>query len=296
MEIREEAKAKINLSLDITGNREEIRDGKKTLFHEVSMIMHSVSLSDFVTVRRSIDKDFGLEIISSPGTPKIPAGADNLCVRAAELMRRALSIEDHFFITLEKHIPSAAGLGGGSSDAAAVMRAINRLYGEKLSIEEMGVLATPLGADIPYCLSGGTKLSEGIGEKLSALPSFPKMPCVLVKPDFPISTKEAYGRYDRMQEEIRHPDTELLVSFLKENRLSSFFENTLNILEEVCVNDHEEIIKIEEDAKKEGALLSMMSGSGPTVFSLFDDEEKAKAFFSLYEKREGIEGAFFCCT
>jgi len=296
MKIREEAKAKINLSLDITGTREEIRDGKKTLFHEVSMIMHSVSLSDSVTVVKTDEKASFLEIKSEPDSPKIPAGADNLCLKAADLMRRALSIEDHFFIILEKHIPSAAGLGGGSSDAAAVMRAINRLYGESLSMEEMCSMATPLGADIPYCLIGGTKLSTGIGETLSDLPSFPKMPCVLVKPDFPISTKEAYGRYDRMTEEIVHPDTMLLVSFLKENRLSSFFETTLNVLEEVCANDHEEIIKIEEDAKKNGALLSMMSGSGPTVFSLFDDEEKARAFLSLYEKKEGIEGAFFCFT
>ena len=299
MEVTEIAKAKINLSLDIRGTREETRDGKKVLFHEVSMIMHSVSLSDIVTVRTSDEDHSILEIKSKGSSPDIPAGADNLCIRAAELMRKTLPIGDHFFISLEKNIPSAAGLGGGSSDAAAVIRAINRLSGQRLSIEEMSSLSTPLGADIPYCLSGGTKLSTGIGEKLSDLPPFPKMPCVLVKPDFPISTKEAYGRYDEMTakgQAVKHPDTDALISFLKDNDLSSFFSDTRNVLEEVCVKDHTEIRKIEDDAKKNGALFSMMSGSGPTVFSIFDDEKKARAFQALYEKKEGTEGAFFCFT
>ena len=299
MEVTEIAKAKINLSLDIRGTREETRDGKKVLFHEVAMIMHSVSLSDMVTVHLSDGDRSFLSIKSNGPLPSIPEGADNLCIRAAELMRKALSIEDHFFISLEKNIPSAAGLGGGSSDAAAVMRAINRLYDSRLSIEEMGSLSTPLGADIPYCLSGGTKLSTGIGEKLSDLPLFPTMPCVLVKPNFPISTKEAYGRYDEMTEkgqDVKHPDTDALVSFLKDNELDPFFNNTRNVLEEVCVREHKEISRIEDDAKKSGALFSMMSGSGPTVFSIFNDEKKAIAFQEAYEKKEGIEGAFFCFT
>ena len=296
MELKYLAPAKINLSLDITGTHDETRDGKKVLFHEVSMIMHSVSLSDIVTVRATEEDRDRLEIKTKRNSPDIPAGADNLCLRAAEIMRNALSIGNHFFVSLEKNIPSAAGLGGGSSDAAAVMRAINKFCDDRLSIEEMMRLATPLGADIPYCLSGGTKLSEGIGEKLSDITAFPKMPCVLVKPDFPISTKEAYGKYDSLKEEVSHPDTKALVSYLKDNDLSSFFKNTKNVLEEVCTRDHKEILDIEEDAKKQGALFSMMSGSGPTVFSLFDNERKAKDFFELYSEKGGIEGAFFCYT
>ena len=223
----------------------------------------------------------------------------NLCVKAAKLMQEKFGISDGFDIFLRKRIPIAAGLAGGSTDAAATMKAIRALENMEpykdpnenehavISDDELSILGAKIGADIPYCLAGGIALAEGIGEKITPLKKLPPYPVILVKPDFSVSTRTVYEKYDGLLE-VHHPDTDRLLNLLEEKNFDTFFISTRNVLEEVTGNAHPEIRAIEDFLYDRDALLSMMSGSGPTVFSLFDDDDIAfRALSALKEKYSG---------
>lgn len=306
--IREFAHAKVNLSLDITGRRP---DG----YHLVRMIMQTVSLADTVEVTRkdpagqrtegvrSMDQNMtaaGSEDLSTQmpqsdagrntmtcSVPGIPTGSDNLCIRACDAVCKRYEIPERFQIRLTKRIPAAAGLAGGSADAAAVIRAVLRLTDRLDAVRQEseedkahgrlpGIcrMAASLGADIPYCICGGTALSEGIGEVLTYLPAVGDISVLIAKPAVDVSTADAYRMYDALTT-VRHPDTDRLIRLLSggpEDR-DAFLRETANVLEYVTGPHHPEIGILEDEMRSCGARFSMMSGSGPSVFGIFDDPE-----------------------
>lgn len=261
--ITAKAFAKINLSLDVLGTLE---NG----YHEVKMVMQTVSLYDVVELTKT-EKGISL----SCSLKFLPTGSDNLAYRAAEAFFSETGIKGGVKIHLKKHIPVGAGLAGGSSNAAAVLTGLNRLYDAKLSTKKLCEIGTALGADVPYCIIGGTRLAEGIGEKLSPLPPMPKCHIVLVKPSFSISTKWVYDNIDACPD-IIHPPTDALIEALRQGDLYAMCENMGNVLEDVSIAHYPVLSSVKEDLKALGAINSQMSGSGPTVFGIFDDAEKAQ--------------------
>ena len=256
--------AKVNLGLDVIKRRP---DG----YHEVSMIMQSIGLCDKVTISKNGGKsiNFGTDscVLNSESSDT------NLCVKAAKLMQDTFGT-DGVDIYLEKHIPIAAGLAGGSTDAAAVMHGMNELFGIGASEEKLRELGVTLGADIPYCIMGGTALSEGIGEKLMQIPSKVDFDMVLVKPNFPVPTGAVYKGLV-LDENTKHPNISWLLASLVCGDTDNALGAMSNLLETVTSALHPEITQIEKSLEANGAVKAIMSGSGPTVFGLFDGEEKA---------------------
>ena len=261
------AYAKINLSLDILGTRP---DG----YHEVRMLMQSLSLCD--TISLSVTGTPGLTMTCSDAC--LPTDERNLAYRAAALFCRTYDITTGIALHLEKQIPVAAGLAGGSSDAAAVLRGLNEMFGAPATKEELATLGLTLGADVPYCLMLGTALSEGIGEKLTPLTAAPNCYCLLVKPEAGASTKQIYTEYDTMAaaETICHPDTDGILAALEQGDYNGLTSRLCNVLEPVTTKLVPEIATIKETLKDLGADGVLMSGSGPTVFALYTDKEKAQ--------------------
>lgn len=258
------ALAKINLGLDVLGRRE---DG----YHDVRMIMQTVFWYDTVELEKTEEEG----IFLTTNLFYLPNDQNNLAYRAAKLLMDEFDIKGGIRITLTKRIPVSAGLAGGSSNAAAVLVGMNIMYGLRLSYQELMARGVTLGADVPYCILRGTVLAEGIGEKLSPLPSFPRSYIVLAKPSVSVSTKKVYEQLDSL-DAIEHPDIDAILSGLKQQDLHLIAKNMGNVLEQVTVPLCPVIGKIKEQMKKEGALNAMMSGSGPTVFGIF--EKKADAW------------------
>ena len=254
--------AKINLSLDVLGT---LPNG----YHEVKMVMQTVSLYDSVELTKTDD---GISLECS--LRFLPTGRDNLAYRAAEAFFKETGIKGGVKIYLKKHIPVGAGLAGGSSNAAAVLTGLNRLYDARLSTRKLCEMGTALGADVPYCIIGGTRLAEGIGEKLSPLPPLPACHIVLVKPSFSISTKWVYDNIDSCPN-IVHPPTDKLIAALESGDLHEMCKNMGNVLEDVSIAHYPVLSSVKDDLRALGAIGAQMSGSGPTVFGIFDDEEKA---------------------
>lgn len=258
------APAKINIGLDVLRRRE---DG----YHEVKMIMQSIRLFDRLTLKKT----------SRPGVHLttnlyfLPVNEDNLVYRSAKLLLDEFHIEEGLDIHLEKRIPVAAGLAGGSTDAASCMLAINRLFGLGLSRRQLMKRGINLGADIPYCIRKGTALSEGIGEVLSDAPKMPDCYVLIAKPGIHVSTRFVYGNLV-LDENTIHPDIEKMLAAMKREDLDTLCSLMGNVLESVTIPAHPEIGKIKACMREHGALGSLMSGSGPTVFGIFDDLEKAK--------------------
>ncbi len=271
--------AKINLSLDVLGT---LPNG----YHEVKMVMQTVSLYDIVELTKT---ESGISLGCS--LKFLPTGRDNLAYRAAEAFFAETGIEGGVKIYLKKHIPVGAGLAGGSSNAAAVLTGLNRLYGAKLSTKKLCEIGTALGADVPYCIIGGTRLAEGIGEKLSPLPPLPKCHIVLVKPSFSISTKWVYDNIDACPD-LAHPPTEKLIEALENGDLYAMCENMGNVLEDVSIAHYPVLTSVKDDLKELGAIASQMSGSGPTVFGIFDNEEKAQTAKEILWKK--YKTAYVC--
>lgn len=267
----EKAYAKINLGLHITGRRD---DG----YHLLSMIMQTVSLFDKIGIYRtndsdeiSMDMDFG----GRHPEEEISCDDDNLCIRAAKLICSRLPESHGYYMHLVKLIPSAAGMAGGSSDAAAVLRGINRLEGGYFSKKELLDMALTLGADVPYCIDGGLALCEGIGEKITPIESDFDALFLLAKPAEGVSTPAAYRYYDE------HPDTEhgdiaKVIDGIKRNDIFLISEYLHNDLESAAKHFCPSIEQIEELMLMDGALLSKVTGSGPTVFGIFDTDEQRK--------------------
>ncbi len=268
-EVRIRAYAKVNLGLDILGTRE---DG----YHLVKMVMQSLDLSDTLTFRRTDKQGVSLSLSERSSLPDIgdlPTDERNLSVRAALRVLDRIPGAGGAEILLEKHIPMAAGMAGGSADCAAALRGVNRLYGSLLGEEELISIGLSLGADVPYCLMGGTALAEGIGEKLTPLPALPACEMVIVKPEFGASTGEVYRAYDRLDPaRILHPDIDGMVAALREGSIAGVRSRLGNVLEEVTANLHPGIRRIRELLSEAGVPDNRMTGSGPTVFGILPEE------------------------
>lgn len=258
--IQQKAFAKVNLGLDIISRRP---DG----YHEVSMVMHSINLYDELIIKKTED---GKRYYSTDAS-ELKMDDSNLVCKAAELFCATYGIEDGFSIELKKTIPMAAGLAGGSSDAAAVLRGLNELFGIGVSIEELKRLGKKIGADVPYCVMGNTALAEGIGEILTQLPAPPECGYLIVKPNVDVSTKWAYEQIDSAKD-LNHPDIQGLVDALKENNQDKMTSKMGNIFESVIEAKYPIIKEIKSMMEENGAKKALMSGSGPTVFGIFNDK------------------------
>lgn len=257
------AYAKINIGLDVLRRR---ADG----YHEVKMIMQTVDIYDELVLERRKEPGIELRMDNSD----LPSGGDNLICRAADLLFREKKITEGVNISLTKRIPIAAGMAGGSADAAAALRGLNELFDMGYSLKELQALGVGLGADIPYCLAGGTMLSEGIGEILTPLPAPPAAHLVIAKPDINVSTAFVYGNLhaDRL---AWHPDIDGMIVALQKGDLDGITDRLGNVLETVTVKAHPVIEQIKELLRKQGAENALMSGSGPTVFGIFKEKETA---------------------
>lgn len=312
--IRVEANAKINPALDIVGKTE---NG----YHELSMLMQELKLHDHVELERIPASDIAARLgdaaagacgpvfLTVIGEEKdVPEDERNLAMKAARLMMNTFGLKDGLKIHLSKRIPAGAGLGGGSSDAAAVIRGIDYLFGLNLSAEKMKELALQLGADVPFFIQGGTQLAEGIGEKLTRLPKLPKLPVLLIMPKENASTREVYEAFDALKE-VKHPEVSALTEAVKalapiaekaagNEHLDALFENkeeinaflkqlkedSGNVLEEVTGKQFPIIGDLEKLLYQNGAGFAMMSGSGPCVFGLFSDKETMEKAASAVQK------------
>lgn len=256
--ILETAYAKINLGLDVVGKRS---DG----YHEVRMVMQSVGLAD--TLEFIEAEGLKLDVLGS----NLDSGADNLACKAAVLLAREAGINPNVHIKLHKKIFLAAGLAGGSSDAAAVLRGLNKLWGLKLSATDLRVLAAKLGSDIPFCIEGGTALAEGRGEIITDLPQSPEMVIVLAKPKIEVSTAWVYGNY-QANEVLEKPDIDGIIAALEVGNADALLTSCGNVLESVTINKEPVIATIKQRMVRAGAAYALMSGSGPTVFAFAPDK------------------------
>ena len=263
------AYAKINLGLDVLSRR-------PNGYHDVRMVMQTIRLFDKLTLRPT--QAPGIAIKSN--LSYLPNDENNLIWKAANLFFTACELAPAIHITLEKHIPVAAGLAGGSSDAAAPLLGLNRLYNTGLSLTELQELGVRIGADVPYCLMCGTALSEGIGEILTPLPAVPQAYCLIVKPPFSVSTRYVYENLDLNT--APHPDIDAIIKALENHSLTDLCANLGNTLESVTIGLHPEIAEIKESLRTAGADGVLMSGSGPTVFALFQNKKAAeKAYYNF---------------
>ncbi len=262
-EISVKALAKINLGLDVVRRRE---DG----YHEVRMVMQTIHLFD----RLQIARNRSGEITMSTNLSFLPTNENNLVYKAAKLLKDEFQIKDGIDVKLYKHIPVAAGMAGGSTDAAAVLYGMNRIFDLGLSREELMKRGVHLGADVPYCVMRGTALAEGIGEELTALPPMVKCPVLIAKPQISVSTKFVYENL-KLNEQTVHPDIDRLVKDIRAKNLHAIAGDMGNVLETVTIPNYPVIAEIKEHMMEHGALNSMMSGSGPTVFGLFENEDVA---------------------
>lgn len=259
------ALGKINLGLDILGRRE---NG----YHDVRMVMQTVYLYDRVTLEKT--REPGIEICTNLGF--LPVNENNIAYKAADLMIREFGIQEGMRITLEKHIPVAAGMAGGSSNAAAVLFGMNRMFSLGLSEEELKTRGVTLGADVPYCIMRGTVLAEGIGEILTPLPAMPKCYVLIAKPPLSASTKTVYEKIDE-QGIQRHPDIDGILEGLNAGNLEKIASSMGNVLEQVMLKEYPVLNQIKDTMKQAGAMNAMMSGSGPTVFGIYENRSTAKA-------------------
>lgn len=261
------ALAKINLGLDVIRKRP---DG----YHEVRMIMQTVHLYDQLTLQKTKEPEISIQ----SNLTFLPMDESNLAYQAAKLLKDECGIREGVAISLKKHIPIAAGMAGGSTDAAAVLYGMNELFGLGFKRQKLMELGVGIGADVPYCLMRGTALAEGIGEKLRSLPPMPKCPVLIAKPNIGVSTKFVYENL-KLDGHVVHPDISAQIAAIRQGDLKAVAGLMGNILESVTVPQYPVIDEIKRRMTDNGALSSMMSGSGPSVFGLFDDENAAKAAY-----------------
>ena len=255
--MRLRALAKINLGLDVLRKRE---DG----YHELRMIMQTINMYDQLDIE--ISKTPGIKITTN--LPFIPVNESNLVYKAAKLLMDEFQVEQGITVDLQKFIPVAAGMAGGSSDAAAAMIGVNRLFGLGLSVKELMERGVKIGADVPYCLLRGTALAEGIGDKLRALPPCPDCYVLIGKPAISVSTKFVYENLHANELEY-HPEIDKMLEAIQWHNLNKIADCMGNVLETVTIPHYPVIQEIKDHMKEYGALNAMMSGSGPTVFGLF---------------------------
>ncbi len=275
MELTRKAYGKINLALDVVGRKE---NG----YHLVRMIMQAVDVHDELRFKDHADCN-APQIVIKTEREELPTDESNLIYKAARLLADTFHVEKKVVIELDKHIPIAAGMAGGSSDAAATLLGLNELWKLGLSEKELCELGVKIGADVPYCIMGGTALAEGIGEELSRLPAPPQAVLAIAKPEFGVSTKYVYEHIDREGIE-KHPDIDGMMEALKEKDLAGICNRLSNVLENVTEKEHPEIGKIKNIMLHMGAKGSLMSGSGPTVFGIFETRDGAEAALAAIEE------------
>lgn len=258
------ALAKINLGLDVVRRRE---DG----YHEVRMIMQTIHLYDRLDIKRT--KESGIQIQTNLSF--LPVNENNLIYKAAKLLMDEFSITDGVSVKLDKRIPVAAGMAGGSTDAAAMLFGMNRLFSLGLTKRQLMERGVQIGADVPYCIMRGTALAEGIGEELSPLAPMVKCPVLIAKPSISVSTKFVYQNL-KLDDATIHPDIDRLIDDIRAKNLYDIAAHMGNVLETVTIPNYPVIDEIKKHMLSHGAVGAMMSGSGPTVFGLFDDEATAK--------------------
>ncbi|MCX4322980.1 MAG: 4-(cytidine 5'-diphospho)-2-C-methyl-D-erythritol kinase [Lachnospiraceae bacterium] len=283
--IREKAYAKINLGLDVLRRRP---DG----YHEVKMIMQTVDICDDLTFEKREEPGIGFRIEGSD----LPADENNLVYRAAALLMEKRQIREGVSIILQKRIPIAAGMAGGSSDAAAALRGVNMLFEMGYSAEELKEIGVTLGADIPYCIQGGTMLSEGIGEILTPLSEPPACHLVIAKPDIDVSTAFVYGHLQADKLPF-HPDIDGMAAALAAGDLKGVTDRMGNVLETVTVKEYPVIDRLKQLMCGLGAENALMSGSGPTVFGICRERETAEKAAAAIKKEEPAASVFvtgFC--
>lgn len=273
-ELKLKAKAKINLGLDVVRKRE---DG----YHEVRMIMQMINLYDKITLRKKTEPS----ITVTTNLSYLPVNEDNLVYRAAKLLMDEFQVDGGLEIELQKYIPVAAGMAGGSTDAAAVMVGVNRIFQLGLNKKQLMERGVKIGADVPFCIMRGTALAEGIGEELTPLPAMPHCSLVIAKPKIHVSTKFVYGNL-KVGELTEHPDIDGQVQALRENNLEQLVTRMGNVLETVTIPAYPVIDEIKHTMMKYGAMGAMMSGSGPTVFGIFEKEDKAQEVCRLLKKEK----------
>ena len=262
--IRLKARAKINLGLDVVRRRE---DG----YHEVKMVMQMLRLYDQIDIEKT--QESGIFVRSNLSF--LPTDERNIAYKAAKVMIDQFGLEQGVIIRIEKHIPVAAGMAGGSTDCAAVLYGMNKLFGLRLNQKKLRELGVKLGADVPYCLMRQTALSEGIGEILTPISPLQDCPILIAKPSVSVSTRHVYEHL-KLDEQTMHPDIDGIVTALADGDLYGVTDRMANVLETVTVPEHPVIDEIKKQMMASGAVNALMSGSGPTVFGIFDDEEKAK--------------------
>ncbi len=258
------AQGKINLSLDVL---KRLENG----YHSVEMVMLSVPLCDKVTLE--VSEGEGIELLCNK--EGVPTDSKNTAYKSARLFLEETKLSAKVKITLEKNIPAAAGMAGGSTDAAAVLKGLNDLFGKPLSEEKLLALCLKIGADVPFCLKGGCALSQGIGEVLTPIAPLTGAYLVIAKPDFEVSTKWVYESLD-LSKVTKHPDTKAVIDAIARGDLDALKASTANVLESVTEREYPVISEYKALLYEKGARASLMSGSGPTVFGIFNDKNKAE--------------------
>ncbi|RBP87274.1 4-diphosphocytidyl-2-C-methyl-D-erythritol kinase [Cytobacillus firmus] len=267
LKVMVKAPAKINLSLDVLHKRE---DG----YHEVEMIMTTIDLADRLELTL-LDKD-EIKIVSH--NRFVPDDQRNLAYQAAHLLKERFQVKKGVSITIEKAIPVAAGLAGGSSDAAAALRGLNKLWDLGLSLDELAEIGTEIGSDVSFCVYGGTALARGRGEKIQQLPAPPTCWVILAKPFIGVSTADVYRRLD--VDQVQHPNTAGMVEAINAGSYDHVCRNMGNVLEDVTLNMHPEVLQIKDQMKRFGADAVLMSGSGPTVFGLVHHDSRMHRIYN----------------
>lgn len=276
--IQLKAYGKINLGLDVLRKRP---DG----YHDLEMIMQSVGVYDDIIITKTDEVD---SIKVETDTMVLSNEKGNLAYMAAKMLFDEFDIHQGIKIHINKRIPIAGGMAGGSSDCAATLKGVNEMFDLGLSKEELMERGVKLGADVPYCIMGGTAIAEGIGEVLTPLPTPPKCHIIIAKPPVSVSTAYVYGRI-KPDEIEKRPDTKGLAQAIKDQDLKKIAELIYNVMEDVTVGDYPIIKEIKNLLIEKGALNSIMSGSGPTVFGIFDDLEKAKTAMEVLEEKKLTE-------
>lgn len=258
-----EAPAKINLSLDVLGKRP---DG----YHEVEMVMQTIDLRDVVAIEETTR-----DITVTTDRPDLPGGQSNIAYRAARMLADEFKIKRGVGIHIKKNIPVAAGLAGGSADAAAVITGLNHLWDLGMSGEQLEAMGASVGSDVPFCIKGGTALARGRGEILTELAGLPEMWFVLVKPPLEVSTAEIYSNFNPGQVTER-PDTGAMIKAVHNRDTGSIIKNLVNVLESVTLKRYPGVALIKRDVEEAGAIRALMSGSGPTVFGVAESRSDAE--------------------
>ncbi len=274
------ALAKINLGLDVIGKRE---NG----YHDVKMVIQSIQLYDRVEMKRLKSNTIKVE----SNLFYLPGDETNLAYKAAKMMKEEFDIKEGIRITLQKYIPMAAGLGGGSADAAAVIIGMNRIFKLGAKQPKLIELGTKIGADVPFCIMRGTVLAEGIGEHLTPLPPMPKCPVLIAKPAVSVSTAEVYGNL-KLYEGMEHPDIDGLIEEIKNKNLKGIAKKMGNVLETVTIPKNPVVGEIKKLMINNGALNAMMSGSGPSVFGLFQNEKELGVAYDELKKSDYVKELF----